>query len=71
MNDVLNSYNSISRLKEGELEAFPFMLKLMTWDKWCSIYVSSEIGLSNKRKSRIKHNHYKRCYLNIKDDSVL
>ncbi|MBU0457610.1 MAG: phosphotransferase, partial [Nanoarchaeota archaeon] len=39
MNDVLNSYNSISRLKEGELEAFPFMLKLMTWDKWCSIYV--------------------------------
>lgn len=65
---LIEGYHSIYPLEKSELTAFPYLLRLMTWDKWCSIYVSSEVGLSNRRKARIKHNHYKKCYLNMKKD---
>lgn len=71
MKTIMDSYASVSPLEEKEILNFPYLLKLMTWDKWCSFYVSETVGLCNKRKSKLNHKYYKDCYLKMKTNPVL
>ncbi len=68
---ILDSYASVNPLEEKEIFNLPYLLKLMTWDKWCSFYISETKGLCNKRKSKINHKYYKDCYLKMKTGLVL
>lgn len=71
MNTIIKSYKELNPLTKEEISFFPYLLKLMAWDKWASIYLANKQGLSNKRKSKVEAKYYEKCYFNIKDDPVL
>ncbi|MCK4670742.1 MAG: phosphotransferase [Nanoarchaeota archaeon] len=62
-----NGYSEQIALTKEEKEIFGPLLKLMIWDKWCSIYITSFNPSRNQRKSRKKYNLYKKVYYFLKE----